>query len=174
MGLCFAMFVFLTFRGPLASHDSNPYPNRSRIARYNATKLVLQRRALDRKFQSTIDRSKFSIPKVWEVLNGVGVDGVGGIFPFFSFFFFSFFFAFFRFFFRFSSFFFVFFRFSSLFFVFLRFFLPIIVYSWNKGKRLQFTGKMGNFTPTPSAPTPFGTSRKVAIEFFQSLGPLGF
>ena len=39
MGLCFAMFVFLTFRGPLASHDSNPYPNRSRIARYNATKL---------------------------------------------------------------------------------------------------------------------------------------
>ena len=40
MGLCFAMFVFLTFRGPLASHDSNPYPNRSRIARYNATKHV--------------------------------------------------------------------------------------------------------------------------------------
>ena len=39
MGLCFAMFVFLTFRGPLASHNSNPYPHRSRIARYNATKL---------------------------------------------------------------------------------------------------------------------------------------
>ena len=39
MGLCFAMFVFLTFRGPLASHDSNPYPNRSRIARYDATKV---------------------------------------------------------------------------------------------------------------------------------------
>ena len=39
MGLCFAMFVFLMFRGPLASHDSNPYPNRSRIARYNATKI---------------------------------------------------------------------------------------------------------------------------------------
>ena len=39
MGLCFATFVFLTFRGPLASHDSNPYPNRSRIARYNATKI---------------------------------------------------------------------------------------------------------------------------------------
>ena len=37
MGLCFAMFVFLTFRGPLASHDSNAYPNRSRIARHNAT-----------------------------------------------------------------------------------------------------------------------------------------
>ena len=29
---CFARFVLLTFRGPLASHDSNPYPNRSRIA----------------------------------------------------------------------------------------------------------------------------------------------
>ena len=40
-GLCFAGCVFLTFRGPLASHDSNPYPNRSRIARYNATKLVI-------------------------------------------------------------------------------------------------------------------------------------
>ena len=34
---------FLTFRGPLASHDSNSYPNRSRIARYNATKLRLWR-----------------------------------------------------------------------------------------------------------------------------------
>ena len=39
-GLCFARFVFLTFRGPLASHDSNPYPKRSRIARYNATKII--------------------------------------------------------------------------------------------------------------------------------------
>ena len=38
--LCFARFVFLTFRGPLASHDSNPYPNRSRIARYDATKMA--------------------------------------------------------------------------------------------------------------------------------------
>ena len=38
-GLCFARFVVLTFRGPLASHDSNPYPNLSRIARYNTTKL---------------------------------------------------------------------------------------------------------------------------------------
>ena len=35
---CF-LCVFLTFRGPLASHDSNPYPHRSRIARYNATKI---------------------------------------------------------------------------------------------------------------------------------------
>ena len=34
-GLCFARFVFLTLRGPLASHNSN----RSRIARYIATKL---------------------------------------------------------------------------------------------------------------------------------------
>ena len=39
-GLCFTGFVLLTFRGPLASHDSNPYPNRSRIARYNATKAL--------------------------------------------------------------------------------------------------------------------------------------
>ena len=213
---------------------------------------------------------------LWEVLNGVGVDGVGGIFPFFSFFFgflrffvffsfslfFSFFFAFLSFFFaflRFSSFFFsfffafssffVFFCFSSLFrlfsfffvpkgpcrtknstaskfgmgrknrygnsknateslrsacfcrerrhengtesekttavakyygferrtifstegsfgffFVFLRFssfFFVFFLFSWNKGNRLQFTGKMGNFTPTPSAPTPFGTSRSL-------------
>ena len=27
------------FCGPLALHNSNPYPNRSRIARYNATKI---------------------------------------------------------------------------------------------------------------------------------------
>ena len=39
-GLCFSRFVFLTFRGPLASHDSDPYPNRSHIARYNATKVL--------------------------------------------------------------------------------------------------------------------------------------
>ena len=38
-GLGFAGLVFLAFRGLLASHDSNPYPNRSRIARYNATKV---------------------------------------------------------------------------------------------------------------------------------------
>ena len=63
---------------------------------------------------------------------------------------FSHFFWVFFFFFRFSSFFFVFLRFSSLFFPFLL---------EDKGKRLQFTGEMGNFTPTPPAPTPFGTSR---------------
>ena len=39
-GLRFAGFVFLTFRGYLASHDSNPYLHRSRIARYNATKCM--------------------------------------------------------------------------------------------------------------------------------------
>ena len=56
----------------------------------------------------------------WEVLNGVGVDGVGGIFPFFSFFFVSLrFYSFFVVFLRFSSFFLVFLRFSSFFFVFL-------------------------------------------------------
>ena len=61
---------------------------------------------------------------------------------------------------RFSSFFFVFLRFSpillrfsSLFFAFLRFssfFFVFLLFSWDKGKRLQFTGKMGNFTPTRS------------------------
>ena len=35
MGLCFARFVFLTFHGPFASHDSS-----RRIARYNAAKVV--------------------------------------------------------------------------------------------------------------------------------------
>ena len=45
-GLCFTRFVFLTFRGPMASHDSNPYPDRSRIARYNATKLGIASRIL--------------------------------------------------------------------------------------------------------------------------------
>ena len=39
MGLCFTICVFLTFHGPLASHGSNPYPSRSRVARYNATKV---------------------------------------------------------------------------------------------------------------------------------------
>ena len=44
-GLCFAEFWFFDVsRAPLASHDSNPYPNRSRITRYNAT-MVLSRTA---------------------------------------------------------------------------------------------------------------------------------
>ena len=37
-GLCFARFVFVTFRRPFALHDSNPYPLRSRIAQYKTTK----------------------------------------------------------------------------------------------------------------------------------------
>ena len=71
----------------------------------------------------------------WEVLNGVGVDGVGVIFPFF--------YAFFAFL-RIFSFFFVFLRFSSLFSSSPK----------DRGEQQQFTAKMGNFTPTPSAPTP--------------------
>ena len=71
----------------------------------------------------------------WEVLNGVGVDGVGMNFPFF--------YAFFLFLYAFSPF-------------FLHFsLLPLK----DKGKQQQFTAKMGNFTPTPSAPTPCKTSR---------------
>ena len=91
----------------------------------------------------------------WEVLNGVGVDGVGGSFPFFYVFFFLAFLRFFVFF-RFSLVFFVFFRFSAFFFVFLGFSLILLE---DKGGQLQFTAKMGNFTPTPSAPTPCATSR---------------
>ena len=88
---------------------------------------------------------KWVVAKFWEVLNGVGVDGVGVIFPFF--------YAFSRFsthFFRF--FFFAFLRFSSLF------------SSSPKGRgqtTAKFTAKKGNFTPTPSAPTPCKTSRKL-------------
>ena len=71
----------------------------------------------------------------WEVLNGVGVDGVGGIFHFFLLFFvFLRFFDFFRFsslFFAFLRFFFIFLRFSSFFFVFR-------LFVWNKRERLQF------------------------------------
>ena len=39
-GLCFARFFILTFCGLFASHNSNPYPNRSRIARCIAAKMV--------------------------------------------------------------------------------------------------------------------------------------
>ena len=55
----------------------------------------------------------------------MGLDGVEGIFHFFVFL-------------RFL----VVLRFSSLFFIL------------GQGQRLQFTAPMGNFTPTPSAPTP--------------------
>ena len=64
----------------------------------------------------------------WEVLNGVGVDGVGVIFPFFTH----------------CS------LFSRIFPLFLRFSLLLLT---DKGKQQQFTAKMGNFTPTPSALT---------------------
>ena len=53
-----------------------------------------------------------------------------------------------------SFFFFVFFFFFSFFFssfLFLCFSLTLLE---GKGKQLQFTAKMGNLTPTPSAPTP--------------------
>ena len=78
----------------------------------------------------------------WEVLNGVGVDGVGVIFPFFYAFF-------------------VFLRiFLLFFFAFLSF--SLLFSSSPKGQgqtTAKFTAKMGNFTPTPSAPTPCKTSR---------------
>ena len=83
---------------------------------------------------------------VWEVLNGVGVDGVGGIFPFFSsifvflrfFLFFLFLFAFFRF----SSLFFVFLRFSSFFFAFLRFSL---LFAYSPGTRANDCNLLGKW-----------------------------
>ena len=77
--------------------------------------------------------------QAWEVLNGVGVDGVGVIFPFFH--------AFFPFFTHFSP------HFTH--------FSPLRL--MDKGKQQQFTAKMGNFTPTPSAPTPCKTSRQARV-----------
>ena len=94
----------------------------------------------------------------WEVLNGVGVDGVRGTFPHFfvSFHFSSFFFVFLRFYLRFYlRFFLCFFLFVFL-FVFLRFSVILLE---DTGKQLQFTAKMGNFTSPPSAPSPFKTSQ---------------
>ena len=38
-------------------------------------------------------------------------------------------------------------------------------YPRTRGKELQFTGKVGNFTPTPSAPTPSRTSRLMWVVF---------
>ena len=83
----------------------------------------------------------------WEVLNGVGVDGVGVTFPFFN--------AFFPFFYAFFPFFYAFFAFFPFFYAFFSFFFasPLFLLK-DKGKQQQFTAKMGNFTPTPSAPTP--------------------
>ena len=104
-------------------------------------------------------RSKAFLPQIssdfWEVLNGVGVDGVGGIFPFFDvcvcFFFFSF------------SFFFDFLFFVSLFFVLFRFLRFSLILLEDKGARLQFPAKMGNFTPTPSALTPCKTQLTICL-----------
>ena len=79
---------------------------------------------------------------IWEVLNGVGVDGVGVIFPFLL---------------R------IFPLFLRIFPLFLRFALLLLK---DKGKQQQFTAKMGNFTPTPSAPTPCKTSRTIRIARF--------
>ena len=79
--------------------------------------------------------------KTWEVLNGVGVDGVGGIFVFFFFFF------------RFSSLFRFFFRFSSLFFAFLRFssFLPILL---EQGQTTAIYWENGEFHSDPVCTDP--------------------
>ena len=41
----------------------------------------------------------------------------------------------------------------------------------DKGKQQQFTAKMGNFTPTPSAPTPCKTSRNHFSEFLRNVAP---
>ena len=86
MGLCFAMFVFLTFRGPLASHDSNPYPNRSRIARYNVTKArgALRAREKYRKLEphsGTLKSSQNLYPKdpaILKVLRSYSLTTVVG------------------------------------------------------------------------------------------------
>ena len=78
----------------------------------------------------------------WEVLYGVGVDGVGVIFPFF--------YAFFAFLRIFS----LFFRFSSIFFRF-----SLLLLNKGQGQTTAIYCKMGNFTPTPSAPTLCKTSR---------------
>ena len=62
---------------------------------------------------------------------------------------------------------FAFLRLSSLFFIF-RISSIFLLLLLGQREQLQFTAKMGNFTPTPSAPTPARTSQK-----FQSLGRAG-
>ena len=70
--------------------------------------------------------------KNWEVLNGVGVDGVGGVFSvFFRYFSLVFFFHFFL-------------RFSSVFFAFFILLCFSLILLENKGKRLQFTAIIMN------------------------------
>ena len=79
----------------------------------------------------------------------MGSEGFPHFFPFF--FRFSWLFVFFVFF--------VFRRFSLFFFVFL-------LSSLDKSKRLQFPGKMGNFTPTPSAATPSELPERICLGIF--------
>ena len=52
------------------------------------------------------------------------------------------------------------FPFFYAFFPFFYAFFPFLSYRKDKGKQQQFTAKMENFTPTPSAPTPCKTSRQ--------------
>ena len=92
--------------------------------------------------------TRYSITKlafqIWEVLQGVGVDGVGGNFPFRSFPFFHPFFSF------------VFVCFSSLSLAFLHF----LAFSFVHEQIPAILRKNGNFTPTPSALTPFEISQQ--------------
>ena len=74
----------------------------------------------------------------WEVLNGVGVDGVGGVFPFLMFFFFTF-----LVFLCFSLFFFVFLCFSSLFFAFFRFSWHFSSFSRTRANDCNLLAKWG-------------------------------
>ena len=87
-----------------------------------------------------------NLTSTWEVLNGVGVDGVGGIFPFFFF----------------AFFFFVFFLF---FFAFLFSFFAFLLSLKGQGKTAAIYCKIGNFTPTLSALTPCKTSRSTGLKW---------
>ena len=90
---------------------------------------------------------------IWEVLTGVGADGVGGLFHYYFFFVFL----------SFSSFFLVFF-----FFLFFFFFFAFLLILLAQEQTTATYWKMGNFSPTPSAPTPFRTSRMIGMVSFAS------
>ena len=95
--------------------------------------------------------SNAMVPYVWEVLNGVGVDGVGGIFPFFTFLF-LFFLRFFLPLFFVSLFFFLFcLRFSSFFFGILRFSL---ILPRGQGQTTAIYCKNGQFDSDPVCTDP--------------------
>ena len=81
--------------------------------------------------------------------------GLEGIFPFFPFFFVCFSFFLFLFFFASLCFPLLF----SVFFIIVCFSSLSSLVAVHKSRQLQSTQKMGNFTPTPSTPTPFETSR---------------